>query len=104
MAKASSAITTYRGHPCPTAGTAKATAAPPPTNTVSVPMAASSKRERLSSGVRRAIRLAHAAPTRNTASEVRVAGTENPGAPAAAKPSTTTLPVMLAVNTRPSPR
>jgi hypothetical protein len=67
-------------------------------------MAVSSKRERPLPGSRRPTRLAHAAPARNTTSEVRVAGTENPGAPAAAKPRTTTLPVMLAVNTRPSPR
>ena len=36
--------------------------------------------------------------------EVAVATIENPGAPAAAKPRTTTLPVMLAANTWPSPR
>ena len=36
--------------------------------------------------------------------EVRVARTEKPGAAAAANPSTTMFPVMLAVNTWPSPR
>ena len=44
------------------------------------------------------------APIRKAPSEVRLAGAEKPGAPAAANPITTTLPVMFAVNTRPSPR
>ena len=45
-----------------------------------------------------------AAPTRNTTSDTVGASTGNPCAPAAPKASRTTLPVMLAVNTRPSPR
>src|SRR5262245_20033139 len=38
------------------------------------------------------------------AKDVNARATENPGTPAAAKPKKTTLPVMLAVKTRPSPR
>ncbi len=45
-----------------------------------------------------------AAPTKNTTSDTLGASTANPCAPAAPKASSTTLPVMLAVNTRPSPR
>ena len=44
------------------------------------------------------------APTRNTTSDTVGASTGKPCAPAAPKASRTTLPVMLAVNTRPSPR
>jgi hypothetical protein len=51
-----------------------------------------------------AARPAQKAPIRKNASEVSVAVTEKPRAPATANPNTTTLPVMLAVNTRPRPR
>ena len=44
------------------------------------------------------------APARKAPSADRLAAMENPGAPAAANPMRTTLPVMLAVKTCPSPR
>ena len=45
-----------------------------------------------------------AAPARNPARANSDADSENPGAPAMAKPTNTTLPVMLATKTRPSDR
>ena len=72
------------------------------TRTASVIIASISSRPRRD--IREPTRPAQIAPSRNAPSEVRLAGAEKPGAPAAAKPSTTTLPVMFAVNTRPSPR
>ena len=49
--------------------------------------------------MRPATRPVTTAPAAKAPSEVSVAVTEKPGAPAAARPSTTTLPVMLAVKT-----
>ena len=69
----------------------------------SVTIASISSRPRLAP-TREPTRPAQMAPIRKAPSEVRLAGAEKPGAPAAANPITTTLPVMFAVNTRPSPR
>src|SRR5207302_9220413 len=44
------------------------------------------------------------APTENPTKDITARAMENPGTPAAANPRKTTLPVMLAVKTRPSPR
>lgn len=54
--------------------------------------------------VRCTIRPPSSAPTANAASATSDAASENPGAPAMAKPEKTTLPVMFATNTRPSSR
>jgi len=70
---------------------------PMPNETASVVMAIASRSRRDPS--RLAIRPVAAAPSTNAPSDVRQAGAENPDAPAAAKPSSTTLPVMFAVKT-----
>ncbi len=49
-------------------------------------------------------RPASAAPSTNAARDTRQAAAEKPGAPAAENPRITTLPVIFAVKTWPSPR
>ncbi len=85
-------------------GQAKATAAEAPTRTASAASVSRVHRRREPAATWAATRPPAAAPSRKQASEVAVCGTEKPGAPAAAKPRTTTLPVMFAVKTRPRPR
>ncbi len=63
-----------------------------------------SQRRRLAAAIGSARRPPRAAPTRKAAREVDDQAVESPGVPATAKPSKTTLPVMFAVKTWPSPR
>jgi hypothetical protein len=102
IANARTAMIVYRAQPWETLLTDKATMAAAATKAASSPAAVTSSRlRRLMWWV---IRPPATAPARERAKDVREAGTENPGAPAAAKPRTTTFPVMLAVKTRPRPR
>ena len=86
-----------RGHPVPMVATLAATTAAIAVRVASAAMT-SSMRERCGR-TRRARRPPSTAPPRKHSSAQRLAGKENPGAPAAAKPMRTTLPVMLAMNT-----
>ncbi len=102
MPNASTAMIVNRGQPEDTPVAVAAMTAATPVARASVVIATASRLRREES--RLPIRPAAAAPTRNEPSEVRHAGAENPDAPAAAKPSRTTLPVMFAVKTWPKPR
>lgn len=85
-------------------GAAKATTAETPRNTASAARVRRAQVRREPEPSRTATRPPAIAPTTNDTSEVRVCATEKPGAPAAANPSTTTLPVMFAVKTCSRPR
>ncbi|HEX7270074.1 MAG TPA: hypothetical protein VF256_21990 [Streptosporangiaceae bacterium] len=109
---ASNPITTYRR--APPASTCRPTATTPATTTSSNSASNAIVTQRRRTGddtgapagptILLASRPPAVAPTRNTASDTVGASTGNPCAPVAPKASSTTLPVMLAVNTRPSPR
>ena len=95
-------MTVKRGQPEAMAGTT-------PVMTAAAPVNAASNAKATSNSVRsgwtcRARRPPTTAPTRKLPSAQRLAAMEKPGAPAAAKPMRTTLPVMLAVKTCPRPR
>lgn len=85
-------------------GAAKATTAVIPSSTASAASVSRTQVRREPPPSRTAPRPPTAAPTTKDPSEVSVCATEKPGAPAAANPSTTTLPVMFAVKTCSSPR
>ncbi len=85
-------------------GAAKAMTAATPTSTASAPRLTRAQVRRDPVSIRTEIRPPATTPTRKAPREVRLWNTENPGAPAAAKPSTTTLPVMFATKTWPRPR
>jgi hypothetical protein len=109
---ASRPITTYRRAPPPSTGRPTAATPATATNPSSPTSAIMTQRRRTNAGTsapagptrRLASRPPAAAPTRNTTSDTVGASTGNPCAPVAPKANSTTLPVMLAVNTRPSPR
>lgn len=102
MARAVRAMTAYV---VPVAsGAAKATTDAAPTSTASAASVARAQVRRDPPPSHLATRPPITAPARKQPSDAAVWDTEKPGAPAAAKPSTTTLPVMLAVKTWWSPR